>query len=210
MIAPSSRWLSSSLLSVFALVAAGCGQPVVMDDAFVPAEDAYVPGPDAPSDVDGDGVLSSIDCNDGDAAVGTSGTRACTSRCGIGNETCSNGAWSACSAPTDCDCTMPGATRLAPCGNCGMQNQTCTSGTWTAGSACLNEGDCAVGAVETMATLSCGEQQRLCGATCAWGEWQQTVPNGECRPGFTMTCDRPEGTNRRCNDDCTWSECMFL
>jgi hypothetical protein len=80
-------------------VPAGCGQPAVMDDAYVVPTDAYVPGPDAPIDMDGDGVLSSADCNDSDPMVTSTATRPCTSACGEGNETCTNGFWSVSSSP---------------------------------------------------------------------------------------------------------------
>ncbi len=204
-------WRPRTLSVVGPLVtwlAVGCGQAVVTDDAFVNAVDASTPGPDAPADVDGDGILSSLDCNDSDPMVDSSATRACTSDCGEGNETCSNGIWSACSAPTDCDCTTPGATRIAVCGNCGMQSQTCTGGRWTPGSACLNEGECAVGAVESMSTRGCGERQRICAASCSWGEWTQTVPNsGECLQGDRMPCDFVG--SHACDETCHWTtECV--
>lgn len=187
----------------------GCGQSILMDDAYVVPVDAFVPGPDAPSDTDGDGFLSSVDCDDTDPMVTHYATRSCTSACGQGNETCADGRWSACSAPVDCDCTMPGATRIAVCGNCGMQSQTCTDGHWVAGSTCLGEHECPVGAVETVDTEYCGRRQRLCEATCTWGMWEYLIENGVCRRGSFESCLDGTARDRHCDDvTCQWGECV--
>lgn len=202
---PSTHELLLAVLLVgSSWVPAGCGQPAVMDDAYVVPTDAYVPGPDAPSDMDGDGFLSSVDCDDADPMVTHYATRPCTSACGEGNETCAEGRWNACGAPTDCDCSMPGATRIAMCGNCGMQSQTCTGGRWTPGSACLSERDCSVGAVETVDTEYCGLRQRLCDASCAWGMWEFLVADGVCRRGEMRICPDTMAGYQTCDDSCVW------
>jgi hypothetical protein len=99
---------------------------------------------------------------------------------------------------------MPGATRVAICGNCGMQSQTCTGGRWTPGSACLNEGECAVAAVQTATTRRCGQRQRLCGTTCTWGDWAQSAPDtGECDRGAERFCSG--GGMGVCDEMCHWT-----
>lgn len=145
---------------------------------------------DAFVDTDGDGVADAADCDPADPGVARTGTRACTNSCGSGTQTCTDGVWAVCSAPTDCACTTPGATRVADCGMCGTQGQTCTAGVWTPNSACLGQGECNAGMSETMNLSRCGQQQRLCDSSCHWGSWVTTVPRGECTAG-EMECLGP-------------------
>lgn len=159
--------------------------------------------PDAgPVDGDGDGILSSQDCDDADGAVGRSATRACASMCGTGTETCTDGIWAPCSAPTDCACSSAGSTRIVPCGFCGMQSQTCDGTTWRDMGACLYQGECSAGRSEVEATPRCGERQRLCDGECYWLEWVQTAPDGECASG-TCFCGLGEDDRWRCRADCS-------
>jgi hypothetical protein len=52
--------------------------------------------PAVSEDVDGDGVPTALDCDDGDPSIGTAATRACESECGPGTSTCREGRWGAC------------------------------------------------------------------------------------------------------------------
>ncbi len=156
-----------------------------------------------PPDGDGDGVPTATDCDDADPEIGASASRACTSPCGDGTETCTDGAWGACSAPTDCVCSSEGMMRVATCGNCGMRGERCTAGLWTPTGPCLGEGECAAGTTEMRTDVFCGVQARLCGATCAWGPWIYTREPGECRPG-TRTCIG--SIDCVCRDDCTCAD----
>lgn len=188
------------------LMFGACGASRTADDAGQIEPDAHHDDAAAAIDADGDGVARDVDCDDADAAVGRLGTRACSNECGSGDEACTDGRWSACSAPTDCRCTTPGETEIRPCGNCGTQSAACTDGHWQPISACFDEGECTVAAVETRATRRCGTQQRLCNGTCEWSEWMQVEPDGECAPDDLRRC--PDGTARGniCNDACQWEE----
>jgi hypothetical protein len=198
-----------TLVALFTVVSLGaCGPGTSDEDGGLrdtPAADVPV----ADIDMDGDGVVARRDCDDNDNAVTSTASRACTGVCGMGTESCTDGTWGACSAPTDCVCTTEGETRIGTCGRCGMQSQTCTSGRWTGVSACLGEGVCTLGAVESRMTMRCGTEERLCGATCAWGEWLTAVPDGPCYPTEFRRC--PDGTDRfnECDDLCQWlPECF--
>jgi hypothetical protein len=198
-----------TLVALFTVVSLGaCGPGTSDEDGGLrdtPAADVPV----ADIDMDGDGVVARRDCDDNDSAVTSTASRACTGACGMGTESCTDGTWGACSAPTDCVCTTEGETRIGTCGRCGMQSQTCTSGRWTGMSACLGEGVCTLGAVESRDTLRCGTEERLCGATCAWGEWLQAEPDRECIPGDPRTCpDNPLGL-QMCGEDCRWIPTCF-
>lgn len=152
--------------------------------------------PDAgPVDADSDGVPSAMDCDDSNPSVGATSERACESMCGPGVEQCTAGAWAACSTPTDCTCTMDGATRAAACGNCGNEMQTCTSGLWTATSSCLDQG-CMPGTVEVEDKGFCFIRERICNSMCEWSDWTVTHPFGDCDP--------PGGCydGMRCDSEC--------
>lgn len=192
------------LLALFALAGCGTGPAPAEDDAAVESPDASMPvdassvADTGPPDEDGDGIPTGRDCNDADRSVGTTGDRPCSTMCGSGVEACAEGVWGACSASTDCLCTMAGATRAAACGNCGMQMETCTSGRWTATSGCIGQG-CMPGAVETETGSQCFERQRICSAECAWSDWEVTRPAGPCVPG---ACEPLIG--QMCTEECVW------
>jgi hypothetical protein len=157
----------------------------------------------APTDRDDDGVVDAMDCDPNDAAVSETASRPCTSTCGEGVEQCTSGTWAACSAPVDCLCNSPGATRAVPCGNCGMQSERCQDGRWTEASGCLDQGPCSPGQVEDRQLPTCGHDQRICNASCEWGDWNVIRPNGECSRGFT-TCGIPFEEPMLCTDECVF------
>ena len=166
------------------------------------ATDAGVPPPtdSGPSDADGDGVPDELDCAPDDAGVGASASRACSSVCGDGQESCLDGVWSACDAPSDCTCTTEGERRVASCAMCGEQSEECMGGIWTATSGCLNQGECEVGDVEMRDGAQCSVEQRICSTECSWGAWDYSVPPGECPP-HTIACSSLVG-DWICTDDC--------
>ena len=189
----------------FAVLLTACGSGVEPGDSGLSMPDT--PAPDV--DGDGDGVPSSRDCDDADPAISSTSSRSCMNECGTGTEQCTDGAWSACTAPTDCRCDTEGATRIGTCGLCGMQSQTCRAGTWQGVSSCLDEGVCVFGAVESREGPLCDRDERLCGADCRWGDWLQAVPEGDCVPGASRECDSRVGY-MRCTEMCEWTtgECM--
>lgn len=169
------------------------------------------PTEDAPAstDGDGDGVPRAMDCDDADPMVAATASRSCSNMCGSGTESCTNGTWSACSAPTDCMCATEGEMRVGTCGMCGMQSQRCTGGVWTGVSSCLGEGVCVPASVESRATMFCGTQERLCGESCTWGAWLQATPDGECIPTRTRTCPDNPSRDQSCLEDCMWGGPCF-
>lgn len=138
--------------------------------------------PDAPPDEDGDGVADDVDCAPSDPAVGNMDERACESDCAPGLERCTDGVWSDCDAPTDCDCT-DGETRELDCSMCGTQRQLCgADGTWTDDGTCSDQGVCSPGGMETDTSDDCagdGTRRRTCGDDCTWSEW--ACESGEAR-----------------------------
>ncbi|HHH27392.1 MAG TPA: hypothetical protein ENK57_03445 [Polyangiaceae bacterium] len=129
-------------------------------------------------DADGDGVPATEDCDDGDDAVGRTGTRVCSDACGEGMETCADGTWGDCQVECTCE---PGSVVTDSCGNCGTRVDTCgTDGTFTMG-ACVGEGPCAAGTIEQGAACGrCGTLQRTCGVACGWSEFSCVEPAGGC------------------------------
>lgn len=160
------------------------------------------------ADSDGDGVPVELDCDDSVASIGRTGTRACTGECAPGTQTCTDGTWSSCSAPTDCACPTAGMMRTVPCGRCGLASQRCGADLrWEMPSACLDEQECFVAAIETD-TAMCGMRTRICDDTCHWRPWTVMTPPGECAAGAmdvsTMGCAVGEARPRTCTDACTW------
>ncbi|MCA9610531.1 MAG: SUMF1/EgtB/PvdO family nonheme iron enzyme [Myxococcales bacterium] len=164
---------------------------------------------DAPgADSDGDGVPSATDCDDSDPAVGASVTRACTSDCATGTESCTDGVWGACNASTDCSCDTPGEMRTVACGRCGVASQQCgADGNWGAPSECFSEQDCFAGEIERD-TAMCGQRARICDDSCHWLPWETMVEPGECEPGSTQRtpagCPSPQSREETCSATCAW------
>lgn len=164
-------------------------------------------------DVDGDGYPAASDCDDDDPSVVPGSTRPCETECGTGTETCSEGSWQACTAPTECEC-VPGDERPEPCGRCGSVTRSCgQDGRWGGAGACSGEGECMFGDSQEQTCGSCGQQIRFCAANCVWGDWGGCVEGGECVPGVidSRSCGRCGTQGRTCGDDCAWGawgECI--
>lgn len=173
-----------------------------LEDAGI---DANSPVDSGPADTDGDGVPDAVDCAPEDESTGAEAERDCTNMCGVGAETCRDGEWTTCSAPTDCLCDTPGEARVVQCGNCGQMSERCADGAWMPTSECLDEGPCAPADVESMDRGNCGVNQRICQTDCNWGDWAVVTPRGECSPG-SRQCDPPTGTDRLCNSMCMWED----
>ncbi|HEY8427676.1 MAG TPA: hypothetical protein VIL20_04850, partial [Sandaracinaceae bacterium] len=166
------------------------------DPPCAPGETCTASGACVPDgeDADSDGVEAAVDCDDTDPSVGRSGERLCASECGEGLTYCTDGVWSECDAPTECDCEPGTPPRTVACGFCGTQRQVCTDGTWTNDGACTNPGECVPGQVEMGGACgNCGTLQRTCGTDCAWSGWT-CVGEGECAAGTTETDTEPCGT----------------
>lgn len=164
------------------------------------------------TDVDGDGVDASVDCNDSDPAVGSTAERGCSSSCGEGVERCVDGVWQTCTAPLTCDCVDGSTPRMLDCGMCGQQRQICMGGAWVDDGTCAGSGPCSPGDVDMGSTCgNCGRQERHCGTDCQWGAWA-CVDEGECMAGATDTdsrtctpsCGGTERRTRTCSSSCTW------
>lgn len=194
------------LCALAALVLPGCpaetmGDPDVPSDIDAPAELDAPALPDAPSnDVDMDGVVTSMDCDDMDPAVGLTSVRTCTSVCGDGMQTCIAGEWSACSVGTECLCAIAGEMRTVPCPRCGSAMERCNGERWERVSACMGLLDCEPEATETRGEPPCLQEDRTCDATCHWGPWVRRNPAAMCNPG---DCFGSAGLYEICNDDCT-------
>lgn len=193
------------------LLVAACGEPGPgtdggsLDAGTEPRDagstDAGPPPADAGTDDrDGDGVPDGGDCAPDDPAVGATSSRPCDRGCGAGVETCADGVWGACSAPSDCTCDTPGMRRVAACGMCGMVSEECMDGRWQSVSMCLNQGECMPGAVEDRDQPRCQVDQRICTEGCVWGEWSTIVPAGPCEPGTMGFCSFDE--DWRCVEGC--------
>lgn len=189
--------MNRSLACLALVLVAGCPQPMEpMEDApamvdggvDVGTEDAPVT-PDVPDDdADDDGIPAASDCDDMDAAVGSSGSRSCAGPCGDGVEACIAGEWQGCMASTDCLCPTNGMMRTMPCGTmCGMRTDTCVDLHWVEGATCDGEGECEPDAVEMMTGDLCLVTRRVCGDDCTWGSTEVVVPMGVCDPG-TVDC----------------------
>lgn len=152
-----------------------------------PPDQAPSPCDGPACDADGDSIPAAEDCDDHDAAVGRSATRACASACGTGVERCTAGQWLPCDAPTTCDCTAGTPDRKVGCGNCGELLQSCVNGQWVDVGSCAGEGVCSVGQIQAGSCDGCSQQ--LCGDTCQWGPCT-------LRPG--AQCEYQNGSNYRC------------
>lgn len=164
------------------------------------------------TDSDGDGLDGTIDCDDADPTVGSVAERACTGACGEGVETCTDGVWSDCSAPTSCDCEAGAPARTIDCMHCGTQRQICSGGTWTNDGVCTGAGPCSPGEIGTGGACgNCGMERRTCGADCTWGAWA-CEGEGVCAAGATQdemescgSCGTGSRTRTRtCDATCGW------
>ncbi len=97
-------------------------------------------------------------------------------------------------------CSAEGMFRRVPCACGGMQSEQCTSGRWTLVAPCDRTPVCTAGAFETRDGARCSVQQRECPDGCAWTDWVDVVPRGECSAGAPDYCMSPR--NCRCTDTC--------
>lgn len=164
------------------------------------------------TDVDGDGLEGPHDCDDFDPAIGAMGERECSGPCGTGIETCTDGVWSGCTAPTSCDCEPGAPPRTIPCMRCGLQRQVCSGGRWVDDGPCTGAGPCSPGEVGTGGACgNCGTERRTCGMDCTWGPWA-CEGEGVCAPGTVdeqmQACGAcgtgTQARTRTCATDCTW------
>lgn len=145
-------------------------------------------------DLDGDGVLADVDCDDLDLAIGRMAERSCTSSCGTGVTRCTDGVWADCTAPVSCDCDPGSPPRMIPCMHCGLQRQVCDGGLWRDDGTCTGGGPCSVGERDPGGTCgNCGTQSRDCMADCTWGPWACSG-EGSCTGGTTETGMQACGT----------------
>jgi len=136
------------------------------------------------TDEDGDRIPATLDCDDADPTIGSTGERSCSSDCAVGVERCTEGEWSACSAPTSCTCESTDPPRMRDCAMCGTVFDTCSDDEWVAGT-CMDQGNCPPGELEmrTNAGAGCGEcrvEQRTCGMDCEFPtEWEcvEAIPD---------------------------------
>lgn len=97
-------------------------------------------------------------------------------------------------------CSSEGMFRRVPCACGGMQSEQCTSGRWTLVTPCDRTSICTAGAFETRDGARCSVQQRECPDGCAWTDWVDVVPRGECSAGAPDYCMSPR--NCRCTTTC--------
>jgi hypothetical protein len=232
-------------VAIFAAVIAGCGAPIVSDvdsgselDAGTELADAGLDtgaADSGPLDSDADGVVDSEDCDPTSPFVRRMASRPCSSGCGDGTETCTDGVWSACetpsrpcstacgdgtetcsggmwggcTAPVDCLCATEGMMRGVACPLCGTQSQRCIGGVWTDQGSCLGMGECEAGTSEVIDRPTwCERRERTCTASCAWTPWTYTLGPGECEMGVREVIDRPtwcERQERVCTASCVWT-----
>ncbi len=181
------------LVALVSLMMVGCPAEMNVTDAGGLADVGLdVPVlPDTPSDdVDMDGVVTSMDCDDADAAVGLTGVRSCTSVCGEGVETCIAGTWGTCSVGTECLCAIVGETRMAACDRCGRAVETCGADNRWARGACMDQGECNPGeeVVSPSTCCECMDQLMICGDSCMFEEIVQRFPGAECAIRGTCRC----------------------
>ncbi len=116
-----------------------------------------------------------------------------TQSCGnCGTQTCSAGAWIACTGQGVCS---PGTTETKSCGNCGTQTRTCNSGcAWDSWTACTGQGVCSPGTVQ--ACNDCGT--KTCTSSCQF--------NSCTGDSLTQSCGKC-GT-KSCSLEGNWTGCI--
>ena len=149
----------------------------------------------------------------------------CTSACGSGTQTCSQGSWGACSAPqpktevcdgqdNDCDGYVDESLTQACSSKCGRGTETCVGGQWKNCDAPLpktevcdgKDNDCD-GQTDENLTQAC---RSVCGvgvATCSAGKWVNCtapLPQPEVCDGKDNNCNgqTDEGLSQRCTSKC--------
>ncbi|MBI2898474.1 MAG: C-type lectin domain-containing protein [Deltaproteobacteria bacterium] len=161
-------------------------------------------------DADGDGFAASADCDDHDPDVVPGSTAPCSTRCGDGSSTCTEGEWSECSAPAECDC-IQGETRSEACGRCGLAQRECdATGSWEdAIGPCEGQGACSPGASEVGACPgggACRLRERICADDCIWLGWGGCAGFDDCVPGAEEddACGLCGTHTRSCTETCQW------
>ncbi len=187
------------------LAASGCGAPDVVADAAEPMSADTGTELDGAAEPDGgidlDARISPADVDAGESPIDAMG---------MAVDASAVDAWTAPpDAPRLDPCDTPGAMALRPCGSCGEASYRCEGGVWLIQTACLGEGECPAGTFETSTSPLCREETRLCSSTCAWGDWVQTRPEGECLPTTRRmtggTCPSPEDAEfETCGATCAW------
>ena len=174
--------------------------------------------------------------NDCDGVIDEDLFRPCTSACGGGQETCADGAWGDCSAPTpieetcnnvddDCDGDVDEGLTQTCSTACGDGSETCQSGSWVGCDAPLvqvevcdgvdNDCDDETDEDDPLLGTDCGSDIGACIAgvwECTGGELicSGTTPTDEVCDGADNDCDglTDEGVTRDCeyNEYCTGVE----
>jgi hypothetical protein len=150
--------------------------------------------------------------NDCNGAVDEDLTQACSSACGSGTETCSEGTWYGCTAPqptaevcdgadNDCDgSTDDGLTRNCSSA-CGSGTETCTNGSWGGCNAPAPSGEVCDGADNDCDGTIDEGLTRNCSSACGSG-------TETCTNGAWGGCNAPAPTSERCDlvdNDCDGS-----
>jgi hypothetical protein len=141
------------------------------------------------------GFAEYTECRDGDV-------QSCSTACGPGTQTCTDGAWSTCQLDATPAC-QPG------------ESGTCTltpdepPGMWFCSDTC-EVGPCVpicTPGTTTECTANCGPGQTTCQDDGTWGECvEYVVPT--CRPNEVSICNGPDGAGYwRCTDECEWGPC---
>jgi hypothetical protein len=162
--------------------------------------------------------------NDCDGLIDENLARACETKCGIGNQVCSNGGWSVCSTSplqemcdgldNDCDGKVDEGLTQGCQTACGTGTQKCEFGGWGSCSAstpvlelCDNKDNNCDGRVDEDLVRNC---QTQCGdgtQQCQYGTWSSctaSTPAKEVCDGLDNDCDglKDEGIEQSCTTAC--------